>query len=115
MINVIKNQNTISKTLGIDDTTVKLLHEAVCKSLAELLDMCVINKEEQSAMWDFDSAIIITEALQIIERPLSMNESLLLGYILNDVLNDTQSQFQYLSAKHGLIIKDKIITTLNMN
>lgn len=115
MINVIKNQSSISKTLCIDDNTSRLIHEAACRGLAELLDMCIINKEDNSATWDFDGAIIITKALQVIERPLSMNESLLLGYIINDILNDTQSQFQYLSAKYGVVIKDKILTTLNLN
>lgn len=115
MINVIKGRESLSKTLDINEVDKDLLHKAACIGLAELLDQCSIDPEVKTVTLDFDGAVIITKALQVIDRPISMNEALLLGYIINDIVSDTASQLVYLRSKHNLDLKPVSKPTFNLN
>ena len=115
MITIIKNQTKIAATLGVDHETSTLLHESLCKGLAFVLDLYIIDSQNETTMLEFDPAIILEKTIELVGKPISSSEALLLGYILNDVINDYKGQLEYLSVKHNVEIKERVISTLNMN
>jgi len=117
---IIKDQPTIIGTLGISGYTHRHIYEGVCIGLQAVLDNYIVKIEDEvmEVKGVFEGGLLMTQAMIHIGRPLSSEESVLFGFILHELLKDKEGQVDYLTQKHGVVMKSssvKMNINLNLN